>query len=243
MAVAETSSKSIDCARDAIRQAYMPMNFLMKLCLFACVALLAGMILTGCGSTDEPVFTDNPSTPAVTSAPTNDMPAVTDTGSARFATGETVTVTTATGSDSDPGPIPGSGQPFLISDEGTISLPLVGSIRAQGKTPGELQDDIQRLYVPQYYVRLTVTVTAQSRIYFVGGEVGHPGPEVYLGHTTVTTAIQAAGDFTQFANHKVWLTRADGTRIRVSVDRALKDSTQDPPIFPGDKIHVERRIF
>jgi protein involved in polysaccharide export with SLBB domain len=219
------------------------MNFSIRLCLFVCVAFLAGMIFTGCGSTEQPVFSDNPSAPAETSAPTNDMASTTDAGAARFSAGETVTVTTSTGSESDPGPIAAGGQPFLIADDGSITLPLVDQIRAAGKTPEELQGDIQKLYVPQYYVRLTVTVSSQSRVYYVGGEVNHPGPEVYIAHTTVTTAIQAAGDFTQFANHKVWLTRADGTRIKVSVDKALKDSTQDPPIFPGDKIHVERRIF
>ena len=219
------------------------MNFLMKLCLFICGAFLAGTIFSGCGSAEEPVFSDNPSAPAMTSAPTNDLASTTDAGAARFSSGETVTVSSTTGSDSDPGPIASAGQPFLIADDGTIALPLVGQIRAAGKTPGELQGEIQKLYVPQYYIRLTITVTAQSRVYYVGGEVNHPGPEVYIGQTTVTTAIQAAGDFTEFANHKVWLTRADGTRTRVNVDKALKDSTQDPPIFPGDKIHVERRIF
>jgi polysaccharide export outer membrane protein len=208
------------------------------------MALLAGMIFSGCGSTEEPVFTDNPTAPAVSSAPTNDMASITDAGAARFSAGETATVSTSTGSDADPGPIASAGQPFLIADDGTITLPLVaGPIRAAGKTPGELQDDIEKLYVPQYYVRLTVTVTAQNRVYYVGGEVTHPGPEVYIGRTTVSTAIQAAGDFTQFASHKVWLTHADGTRVKVNVDRALKDSTQDPPVFPGDKIHVDRRIF
>jgi protein involved in polysaccharide export with SLBB domain len=219
------------------------MNFLMKLCLFASVSLLAGMIFSGCGTANEPVFTDNPNAPAETSAPTNDLASTTDAGAARFSSGETVTVATATGSDSDPGPIGAGGQPFPIADDGTITLPLVGPVRAAGKTPGELQSDIQKLYVPQYYVRLTVTVTAQNRVYYVGGEVNHPGPEVYIGQTTVTTAIQAAGDFTQFANHKVWLTHADGTRVKVNVDKALSDSTQDPPVFPGDKIHVDRRIF
>jgi protein involved in polysaccharide export with SLBB domain len=219
------------------------MNFFMKLCLFIGAALLAGIALSGCGTTQDPVFTDNPSTPAMTSAPTNDMASTTDAGSARFSSGETVTVSSTTGSDSDPGPVAAAGQPFLIADDGTITLPLVGTVRAAGKTPGELQSDIGKLYVPQYFIRLTITVTAQSRVYYVGGEVNHPGPEVYIGQTTVTTAIQAAGDFTQFASHKVWLTHADGTRVKVNVDKALQDSTQDPPIFPGDKIHVVRRIF
>lgn len=84
---------------------------------------------------------------------------------------------------------------------------------------------------------------AQTRVYYVGGQVAHPGPEEYLGDTTVTRAIQAAGDFTPFASHKVWLDRADGTRIRVNVDKALRDANQDPPVFAGDQINVPRRIF
>lgn len=114
---------------------------------------------------------------------------------------------------------------------------------AVGKTPGELQKVITQLYVPNYYVNLAVTVTAMNRVYYVGGEVGHPGPEEYLGQTTVTKAIQSAGDFTMFANHTVWLTRSDGTRIQVNVDKALQDSASDPPVFPGDQIEVRRRTL
>lgn len=216
------------------------MNFLSKLSLFGCAALLAVALCTGCGTTsEEPVFTDNPTVPAMSGSATNDL----ESAAPVFRTGETVIVSTSTGSTAVDGPIPSVGQPFLITEEGTISLPLIGSVQAAGKTPGELQDEIQKLYVPQYYVRLTVTVTAQSRIYYVGGEVQKPGPEVYLGQTTVTTAIQAAGDFTQFASHRVWLTRPDGTRIRVNVDKALRDSSQDPPVFPNDKIEVPRRYL
>lgn len=217
------------------------MNFLSKLSLFGCAALLAAMILSGCGTTSqEPVFTDNPTVPAMSGSPTNDA----GSAAAVFHVGETVIVSTSTGSDSYSGPIANTGQSFLITDQGTIALPLLGDIQAAGKTPGELQDDIQKRYVPQYFVRLTVTVSAQSRVYYVGGEVQKPGPEVYLGETTVTTAIQAAGDLTQFASHTVWLTRAsDGTRVRVKYDKALQDSSQDPPVFPGDKIQVPRRYL
>lgn len=216
------------------------MNFLSKLWLLACGAILAGMIFSGCGSTDEPVLSDNPGTPAVTGSPTNAMDVTAN--AALFQAGETLTVTTSTGSDSATGPLSTPGT-FLIADDGTITLPLIGPVQAVGKTPSELQNDIEKLYVPQYYIRLTVTVTAQNRVFYVGGEVNHPGPEVYMGETTVTRAIQAAGDLTQFASHKVWLTRADGTRIKVNVDKALRDSTEDPPVFPGDQIQVPRRIL
>ena len=218
------------------------MNFLSKLPLFACGAVLAGMTLSGCGTTgDEPVFTDNPSAPSMAGLSSSSS----QSGSERavFNAGETVIVATSTGSDSETGPIAASGQNYLIADDGTITLPLIGTVQAAGKSPAELQEEITKRYVPQYYINLTVTVTAQYRVFYVGGEVGHPGPEVYNGQTTVTTAIQAAGDLTQFASHMIWLTRADGTRIHVNYNQALKDSSKDLQVFPGDKIHVPRRYF
>jgi protein involved in polysaccharide export with SLBB domain len=219
------------------------MNLLKKLPLSACAAILAGMIFSGCRPAPDPIFTDNPNVPAMTDSATNNDQSV--LAAARFQAGETVVVATSTGSDSSaPGPINSGGQSYLIADDGTISLPLIGRIQAAGKTPGELQNEIDKAYVPQYYVHLTASVTAQNRVYYVGGEVGHPGPEMYVGQTTVTTAIQAAGDLGQFASHsKIWLTHPDGTRIQVNYDKALNDPAQDPPVFPGDKIEVHRRYF
>jgi polysaccharide biosynthesis/export protein VpsN len=190
------------------------------------------------------MFSDNPAPPsAATTAATTSTNDVPITNAPRFQTGESVNVATSTGSDVDMGPIQGPGQPFLIADDGTISLPFIGKVQAAGKTPGELQDEIQKLYVPQYYVHLAVVVTAPQRVYYVGGEVMHPGAQVYVGETTVSKAVQAAGDLTQFASHKVWLNRADGTRIKVNLDKALRDSTQDPPVYPGDQVQVPRRYF
>jgi polysaccharide export outer membrane protein len=218
------------------------MNFLMKLSLSAPAVVLAGIALSGCGSAPEPIFTDNPNVPTMTESGTNSEQSV--LAAARLQVGETVVVATSTGSDSDPGPITAAGQNYLIADDGTIKLPLIDRVAAANKTPSELQDEIDHCYVPRYFVHLTTTVNALNRVYYVGGEVSHPGPEIYVGKTTLTTAIQAAGDLTQFASHsKIWLTRADGTRIKVNYDDALSDPTKDPPVFPGDKIEVHRRIF
>jgi protein involved in polysaccharide export with SLBB domain len=215
------------------------MNLLMKLSLSTVAGVLTGVVLSGCASPGDPIFTDNPNVPVMTGSATNSE----QLAAARFQVGETVVVATSTGGDS-PGPIAGAGQNFLIADDGTISLPLIGRIQAAGKTPGELQDDIDKAYVPQYFLHLATTVTAQARVFYVGGEVGHPGPEVYVGQTTVTTAIQAAGDLSQFASHtRIWLTHPDGTRIQVNYDKALNDPAKDPPVFPGDKIEVHRRYF
>src|SRR5262249_10557745 len=105
-----------------------------------------------------------------------------------------------------------------IKDDGTITLPNLGSVQAAGKTPGELQRDIFNLYFRLFSLSNRNTpVTARERFYFVGGEVKSPNRFVYNGETTVLKAIQTAGDFTVFANTtRVRLTRADGTTIMVN---------------------------
>jgi polysaccharide export outer membrane protein len=132
----------------------------------------------------------------------------------------------------------------IIKEDGTVNLPYVGSVKAAGKTPGELQNDIHDLYVPKYFVRLTISVTSQDRVYYVGGEVKQPGRQLYVGATTVTQAIQSAGDFTDFANRKkVKLIRHDGQVITVNCVKAIEDPSQDPSVYPGDQIQVPRRLW
>jgi protein involved in polysaccharide export with SLBB domain len=156
----------------------------------------------------------------------------------RFHVGETVIVALTGTADQ----IPEHSEP--IKEDGTLTLPYIGAVRAAGKTPGELQNEIRDLYVPKYYVRLTVTVKSQDRVYYVGGEVKQPGRQLYVGETTVTRAIQSAGDFTDFANRrKVWLIRASGKHIKVNCNKALEDPALDLPVYPGDQIQVPRRFL
>jgi len=132
-----------------------------------------------------------------------------------------------------------------IKEDGTISLQDIGSVKAAGKTAGELEDYIQKLYVPQYYTHLTVTVkTTGDRVYYVRGEVKNPGRLIYAGQITVTKAITSAGDYTDFANHKkVLLIRANGSRFKINCDAILDGELPDPPVYPGDQIQVPRSRF
>ena len=132
-----------------------------------------------------------------------------------------------------------------ISEQGTITLPLIGTVQAAGKTAAELERDIHKAYVPQYYLRLTVTVRGQERFYYVGGEVKGPNRYSWAGELTVTKAIQTAGDFTDWANKKnVAVTRADGSTIRsINCVKILEGKSPDVPVYAGDKIHVPRRIW
>lgn len=130
-----------------------------------------------------------------------------------------------------------------IKDDGTIHLYLVGSVKAAGHSPGGLQRELQMRY-EVYFKSPVVTVKAFERYYYVGGEVKMPGAQPYLGETTVTKAIQAARDFTDFAKKtNVRVIRADGTSLKVNFKKAIQEPSLDPPIYPGDKIHVPRRIL
>jgi len=153
----------------------------------------------------------------------------------RFHVGDNVIVTLS----GLPTPIEPHQEP--IKEDGTITMPDIGHVQAAGKTAGELQNEIYNLYVPKLYRHLTVTVVPGDRVYYVTGEVKQPGRQLYSGLMTVTKAITTAGDFTDFANHSVWLIRANGQRIKVNCNKALRDSSKDLPVYPNDQIQVLRR--
>jgi protein involved in polysaccharide export with SLBB domain len=143
-----------------------------------------------------------------------------------------------------PTPIP----PFQekIKEDGTITLALNQPFTADGKTRGELEKEIRKFYVPDYYKYLTVTVTpdVNTRLYYVDGEVKTPSRQNYISRLTVLKAIATAGGFTDFANKKkVKLTRVDGRSQTVNCVKALDKPSLDPEVYPGDKIHVPRRIW
>lgn len=159
---------------------------------------------------------------------------------ARLHVGDTITIILSGPPDEQLAPLE---KP--IKEDGTITLPDIGRIKAAGKTPGELEDAIHDLYVPKIYTHLNVTVkTSGDRVYYVRGEVKAPGRMIYAGSITVSKAITSAGDVTDFADlGDITLTRANGQRFDLSLKRILAGKDPDPPVYPGDQIEVGRRIF
>jgi polysaccharide export outer membrane protein len=211
----------------------------------ACRGAVSGLLLltllsAGCSSPDnDPGLTDNPNSPAMTGSPTTGGGS-TKEDFARFHVGDTVTVTISGLPEAD------APQPHqeVIKDDGTITLPEIGKVVALGKTDGELQNAIHDAYVPQYYTHLTVTVNTGDRVYYVRGEVKNPDRFIYVGEVTITKAIAAAGDFTDFANRRhVVLIRSNGQHIVVNCNKILKGGAPDLPVYPGDQIFVSKSIW
>jgi len=169
----------------------------------------------------------------------SDLPPETGT---RFHVGDPVQIsfTSSVSPIDDPGLQPFTGR---IQEDGTITLPLIGSVTAVGKTEGELQNEIHELYVPKYYRNLTVTVKGETTYFYVDGEVVQRGQKEYPGQMTIVGAIAAAGGFTDFAKEtKVRLTRGNHTQI-INVNKATTDPRDDVPVYPGDRIIVPRKIL
>lgn len=90
----------------------------------------------------------------------------------------------------------------LVRPDGMVSFPLVGDVRAEGKTVEELRADlVSRLsrYIPEPTLSVEVIKLTSYRIYVLG-RVNRPG-EFVVGHDTdVMQALSMAGGLTPFAS-------------------------------------------
>jgi polysaccharide export outer membrane protein len=216
-----------------------------------CGLILGGLCLAGCQSkpphqesTGRPASAAAATTPAGASATSPRVdPAASISGGIEpevLRVGDTLMITFT----DTPNPL----SPFeeKIKEDGTITLLLNQVFKADGTTPGDLAKDIRKRYVPDYFKNMTVTVKQQdnTRWYYVDGEVRAPNRQIYASRITVSRAIASAGGFTDFANKKkVKLTRVDGRTQIVNCPKALDNPKLDPEVYPGDKIHVPRRIW
>jgi polysaccharide export outer membrane protein len=159
----------------------------------------------------------------------------------RLRTGDAIQIRMDTSGSSSTAPVSSD---LSIDEDGNISLPLVGSIKAAGLTPSERGDRIEAKYVPRFYVRCTATVlVAQRRFIYVGGEVRNPGRFPWSEDMTLMKAINTASGFTDYANRqKAQLTR-EGKLEVYNCEELQRNPAKDPVIRPGDSITIPRSIF
>ena len=84
-----------------------------------------------------------------------------------------------------------------VRPDGFISLPMVGELKAEGRTPTELSDEIREAlkpYVQEPRVTVVVREVNSSRV-FITGEVAHPGAYPLRGRVSILQAIALAGGY------------------------------------------------
>ena len=137
-----------------------------------------------------------------------------------------------------------------VDDQGGLTLPTVGTLRAAGRSSADLSADVSRRIsltqrdAPQ--VRVFI-VEARSRKIFVLGSVLLPGAYSFRQDPTVWEAISEAGGTTQDANLAAVLIipgDASGGRTTTTVDVAavIRSGAYNtlPKLKPGDTVQVPR---
>jgi polysaccharide export outer membrane protein len=126
--------------------------------------------------------------------------------------------------------------PYRVSDSGTVAMPLVGQLQAQGLSVADFQKSLVERLNARAIKSPDVTVQVNEyRPFFILGEVKNPGSYPYVPNMTVLTAVAIAGGFTfRAAQSEVSVIRAGHGEARAQRDTRL---------LPGDVVNVFERHF
>jgi protein involved in polysaccharide export with SLBB domain len=136
-----------------------------------------------------------------------------------------------------------------VSQSGTITMPLLGEVKAGGLSPAELERKIEDGLRGRYLVNPRVTVAVaeyQGRQVAVVGAVNQPG--AYLlkaNHTTVLNALSEANGVKDGADRIAYVVRArprpgEPQPVMVYLDMLLRQAhpAYNVVVEPGDSISV-----
>ena len=136
-----------------------------------------------------------------------------------------------------------------LSAEGSISIPLIGSVRLQGLTTDQAAAAITRKLADGYLVKPEVSVSIEARIrrtITVLGQAQRPGVFELPTHRelTLVEAIGMAGGVTRIGNaKKVTLKHSSGSVQTINLSDITKGTGVDIPLRDGDVISIPESLF
>ena len=129
---------------------------------------------------------------------------------------------------------------YSVDHEGYISLPLVGSLKARGKTPRELAEALRNRLVSESYLKdphVAVEIV-KHRPFFIYGGVKNGGQYPYVANMSAETAVAIAGGLTPRGNDRiVRVTRRTNGYIE------KRDVPPEYLLMPGDLVFVYSGLF
>ena len=128
---------------------------------------------------------------------------------------------------------------YIINANGDLALPLIGDVKATGRTTGALQQEIEGRFRGGYLRDPHVSVEVLTfRPFYILGEVQKPGQYPYSSDLTVLNAVATAQGFTYRANTHYVFIRSSGEpkehRVRL---------TSTTEVRPGDTVRIGERYF
>jgi polysaccharide biosynthesis/export protein len=128
---------------------------------------------------------------------------------------------------------------YAVGDNGTISFPMIGEVKARGLSVEELRKAVYAALSNGVFVNPGVSVeVSQYRPFYVVGEVSKPGQYPYVAGLNVLTAVALAGGFTVRAdeNHMTVVRTLEGHAKEWGVKRLTA-------LQPGDVVVVREQFF
>lgn len=130
-----------------------------------------------------------------------------------------------------------------VSATGMISMPLIGSIQAEGKTVRELEVDLERAYGRSYLQNPQISINVKEALgqrVTVNGEVKRPGIYPIGPRASLMRALALAKGFTELGDpSKVYVFRTINGEKYVAhydVDRIQNGRQRDPRIYGNDVV-------
>jgi protein involved in polysaccharide export with SLBB domain len=135
---------------------------------------------------------------------------------------------------------------YTVDADGSVNLPYISRIKAEGLTPSQLAAAIESNYRSgKVFTHPTITIlmAPTARFVNVGGAVRTPSRVPFTEDLTLLSAINAAGGFNDFADQKrVRLLRGNDAKI-YDVRQFRRDPSRDIRLQPGDKIEIPQSFF
>lgn len=129
---------------------------------------------------------------------------------------------------------------YLVDASGSVSVPLAGRFKAEGKTPAQVESSIKTALRDQNLVddpKVSVEI-ASYRPFSILGEVRSPGRYPYDPSMTIEEAVALAGGYTL---------HADQEEVRVTTHANGEQVTDIRPptatFYAGDTLYIQERWF
>lgn len=150
--------------------------------------------------------------------------------------------------------VPELSRELQVDASGRISMPLIGTIDARGKTAAELAAAVEGALRGRYVRNPNVTINIRSsvsQVVTVDGQVVEPGLYPVTNQMTLMRAIASAKGLSEFAREDdvVILRTVDGRHMAglYNIGAIRRGAYEDPAIYANDVIVVgnspQRRLF
>lgn len=139
-----------------------------------------------------------------------------------------------------------------VSDDGKITLPLVGSIDVSGITTQQIEAKLKAILEQKYYSKADVTVSVlefENAPILVLGSVNKPGKITVGGSMKLLQAISAAGGLASGHGRSLFILRTASNglsdQLEVDIDALIVrgDSEVNVPVEPNDLINVPQDVI